>query len=52
MIQRLRLQPFSFRLREIGIYIDMVNGNRLNRLYLIYERPLLKNCKYMPKPLA
>ena len=48
----LRLQPFSFRLREIGIYMDMVNGNHLNRLYLIYERRLLKNCKYVPKPLA
>jgi hypothetical protein len=48
----IRLQPFSFHLHEIGIYMDMVNGNRLNCLYLIYERPLLKNCKYVPKPLA
>ena len=52
IISSVRLQPFSFRLHEIGIYMDMVNGNRLNRLYLIYERPLLKNCKYVPKPLA
>jgi hypothetical protein len=47
-----RLQPFSFHLCKISIYMDMVNGNYLNCLYLIYERPLLKNCKYVPKPLA
>ena len=51
-IDNLRLQPFSFRLRKISIYMDMVNTNCLNCLYLIYERPLLKNCKYVPKPLT